>query len=135
MKKLVSMIAVLLIVSLSAVASGDKSFVEVKVSDLSEMGKLRTLGLDVAGVNRNENQVGIIASAGDIELLKSEGYEVIVRERSGRVEDDALDPYYSPNEILTILQEVEAAHPAIAKLFVASDQLWEGHYVYAMKIT
>ena len=88
MKKLVSMIAVLLIVSLSAVASGDKSFVEVKVSDLSEMGKLRTLGLDVAGVNRNENQVGIIASAGDIELLKSEGYEVIVRERSGRVEED-----------------------------------------------
>ena len=135
MKKVVFLIAVLLIFSLSAFASDDRSFVEVKVSDLSEMGKMRALGLDVAGVNRNENLVGIIVSRDEIDLLRNEGYEVIVREASSRPEDDSLDPYYTPDEMLAILQQVEAAYPGIAKLFVASDQLWEGHYVYAMKIT
>lgn len=135
MKKVVFLITVLLILSVSVFASDGKSFIEVKTSDLTAMKHFRALGLDVAGVNRNENLVGIIASQDEIDLLRNEGYEVIIREASNRPEDDSLDPYYTPDEMLTILQQTEAAYPGIAKLFVASDQLWEGHYVYAMKIT
>ena len=134
MKKVVFLIAVLLILS-TTIFAADKSFIEVKVGDLSAMSHFKALGLDVAGVNRNENLVGIIASPDDIGLLKGEGYQVFVRQASSRPEDSSLDPYYTPDEMLAILQQTEAAYPGIAKLFVASDQLWEGHYVYAMKIT
>lgn len=134
MKKLFFFVAIVFILSTTLFAA-DRSFIEVKVSGLSEMSHFKTLGMDIAGINRKENLVGIIASPEEIALLRSKGFEVIIREASGRAEDASLDPYYTPEEMLEILQQTEAAYPGIAKLFVASDQLWEGHYVYAMKIT
>jgi len=134
MKKVIFPIIFLFICSLSLFAA-DKSFIEVKVSDLSAMSRFKALGMDVAGVNRQENLVGIVASPAEIDILKSEGYQVFVRQASGRPEDSSLDPYYTPDEMLAILQETAAAYPGITRLMTISNELWEGHYVYAMKIT
>jgi carboxypeptidase T len=135
MKKIFFLLTALMLVSTIVSASGDRSFVEVKISDLKEISHFQNLGLDVAGVNRKDKLVGIVADQSEIGLLKSEGYDVLVRVASSRPEDASLDQYYTPEEMLDIINQAAASYPGIAKVIKISDELFEGHFVYAVKIT
>jgi carboxypeptidase T len=135
MKKLFFLLAALTIISTMVFAAGSRSFIEVKTTNLKDIGHFKSLNLDIAGVNRKENLVGIVATQSEIELLKNEGYEVFVRVASSRPEDASLDQYYTPEEMLDIINQTAASYPGIAKLMKISDGLWEGNDVYAVKIT
>jgi len=125
----------LLVVSIISFGNQGKMFIEVKAKDFSSIQQLASLNLDIAGINRNENLVGIIASEDDVKMLQSKGFEVFIRETSSRAEDAALDLYYNPQEIKDKIYEIEATYPQIVKVEKLTNGLWEGNDLYAVKIT
>lgn len=135
MKKIFLLIFVLFFVSMVIFGNQEKMFVEVKAKDFESLQRLASLNLDIAGINRNENLVGIIASEEDINLLKSKGFEVFIREISSRPEDASLDLYYTPDEVKEKIYQIAATHPQIVKVEKVTNGLWEGNDVYMVKIT
>ncbi|NMB99380.1 MAG: hypothetical protein GYA35_03765, partial [Thermoanaerobaculaceae bacterium] len=135
MKKTIFIFLVLIGVAFFSFGNQGKMFVEVKVKDLSEIKSISSLNLDIAGINRNENLVGIIASEDDVNLLKSKGFEIYIRESSSRPEDASLDLYYTPSEMKAKIEEIASAHPDIVKIEKITNGLWEGNDLYMVKIT
>lgn len=135
MKKTIFIFLVLIGVAFFSFGNQGKMFVEVKVKDLSEIKSISSLNLDIAGINRNENLVGIIASEDEVNLLKSKGFEIFIRESSSRPEDASLDLYYTPSEMKAKIEEIASAHPDIVKIEKITNGLWEGNDLYMVTIT
>lgn len=135
MKKICLFVLVFLILSFGTFGEQGKMFVEVRAKDFESIQKIVSLNLDIAGINRNENLVGIIASEDEINLLKKEGFDVLIRETSSRPEDSSLDLYYTPDEVKEKIYQIASAHPEIVKVEKVTNGLWEGNDIYMVKIT
>lgn len=135
MKKVLFIFVLLFGVLIGSFGDQDKMFIEVEVKDFASIQELASLNLDIAGINRSKNLVGIIASNDEINMLQNKGFRVFIRETSSRPEDSALDLYYSPAEVKEKIYQVEANYPQIVKVEKLTDGLWEGNDLYAVKIT
>lgn len=135
MKKIIFVVVFLLTVSIFSFGDQEKMFIEVKAKDFASIQQLASLNLDIAGIDRSKNLVGIIASEDDIKMIKSKGFEVLIREISSRPEDASLDLYYTPNEVKEKIYQIEASYPHIVKVEKLTNGLWEGNDLYVVKIT
>jgi hypothetical protein len=135
MKKIFVLFVLSLILSFSLIANEGKSFIEVKIKGEQDVQKIKSMNLDVAGINRNENLVGIIANSEQIDELKRNGFEVFIKKASPTPEDASLDLYYTPAEMEAIINQIAESHPDICKVEKISDELFDGNYLYAVKIT
>ncbi|MBW1809155.1 MAG: proprotein convertase P-domain-containing protein [Deltaproteobacteria bacterium] len=104
-------------------------------------GKLRGMlvreGADVTGSHQRLQFVDIYTTPAERDRL--------LRKYSRRIVDtqplnlhrqvEALVDYTHPDEMASFLDSIESAYPAIAKKVILEDNLFEGHVVYAMKIS
>lgn len=135
MKKVVIGFLIFFGVLVGSFGNQEKMFIEVEVKDFASMQELASLNLDIAGINRSENLVGIIASNDEINMLQNKGFKVFIRETSSRPEDASLDLYYTPLEVKEKIYQIEASYPQIVKVEKLTNGLWEGNDLYAVKIT
>lgn len=117
--------------------AGEHLLLEVPVRGIQDVQRLSSSGLDVAGVDRKAGTAAVVATARDLEKLGRLGFAYTVVETSHplRSESKALADYTDPQELSAFMDQVQAAHPTIAKKVVLEDTLFEGQKQYAMKIT
>lgn len=121
--------------SLFLIANQERFFIEVKIKDSDSLKKLSEMNLDIAGINRNLSLVGIIATEAEIELIKSKGFEVFIRESYSKAEESSIDAYYTPQEVQQKIEELVSKYPNLIRIEKISDPLWEGQKIYLVKIT
>jgi subtilisin-like proprotein convertase family protein len=106
----------------------------------SAPGKLRYLlareGIDVTGSHHRLGFVDVYATPEERDQLVSRyaGRIRTVGHLSTR-SPLALSDYHDPAEILAFLDQVESDYPEIAMKVILEDTLFEGHAIYAMKIS
>ena len=113
-----------------------KYFVEVSVPSLDAARDLAVEGFDVAGINRNTMNVGVVVTPEELKRLEALGWPVTIR--STNAEDravDALADYTDPQELSTFMDQVVAAHPDLAKKSILQSTLFEGQTQYVLHIT
>jgi len=112
-----------------------KYFVHVRVGTMDAAAELTRAGFDVAGVNRKQLTVGIVATVADLDRLEALGYAYVI-ERAGDAESiAALQDYTDPIEMSAFVDQVIAAYPTLARRYPLTGPLYEGQVQYAVEIT
>lgn len=113
-----------------------KYFIDVRMTDPGDLDRLAALGFDIAGVDRGEGKVGIIATSGDLDRLASLRFVYSIREKLVAGEGvRALSQYTDPQELSVAMDQIVANYPTLAKKITLAQSLYEGQKVYALKIT
>jgi len=136
--RILSGLAALAVAFAGAVHAGPavQYIVDVRLSSPEVARELQADGFDVAGINRKDSTAGVVATEDDLVRLGELGYEFTIREsREPGVGVAALQDYTDPQEIAALLDQVEAAHPTLARKVILQDLLFEGQVQYAMHIT
>lgn len=112
-------------------------FVDVPYNDPGDVRALARQGFDIAGVDRQSGFIGIVATEEELRRLSSLGHTYFLRETSHPLNPSAfaLSDYTDPTELSAFMDQVQANYPNIAKKVLIKDGLFEGHIIYAMKIT
>lgn len=113
---------------------GPRYRLEVRLDGESDLLRLGALGVDIAGVNRLAGIATVIAGEADRARITSLGFAVATVETRAAA-PEALGDYKDPAEISAFLDQVQAQYPGLAKKVALTGPLFEGHTVYAMKIT
>ncbi len=124
----------------AAAAPGDPSvryFVDVPRVGAADLRKLSAMGFDIAGFEAGAGVAGLVATARELETLTALGYSYVVREASHPLDQSplALSDYTDPAEMSVFMDQVQAAFPTLAKKVLVKSGLFDGHAIYAMKIT
>ncbi len=104
-------------------------------------GKLRRHleqdGYDVTGSHHRLGFVDILTGPDRRDLIHAKYAKAIDATRALDMDKAAraLDDYHDPAEVETILDQVQAGYPSIAKKILLQDSLYEGHKIWAMKIS
>jgi hypothetical protein len=113
-----------------------RHFVHVPVDSLDRVRVLREAGFDLAGMNRGERTVGVVATDDELRRLRSMGFSYTLEASSDDpVTIQALSDYSDPNELLAFANQVVANYPNLAAKETIDPALWEGHELYVVKIT
>jgi hypothetical protein len=113
-----------------------KYFVEVWVPSLDAARELAAAGFDIAGMNRNTMNVGVIVTQDELKSLEALGWPVTIRSTNAEPRAiDALADYTDPQELSTFMDQVVAAHPDLAKKSILQNTLFEGQKQYVLHIT
>jgi hypothetical protein len=112
-----------------------KHFVHVRVPSLAVAGDLQAAGFDVAGVNRKELTVGVVATSADLDRLVALGYGYVVERANDAESIAALQDYTDPIELSAFVDQVVAAYPGLARKLALTGPLYEGQIQYAVEIT
>jgi len=112
-----------------------KYLVHVRVGSLDAAAELERAGFDVAGVNKKQLEVGVVATADDLDRLEALGYVYTIERTNDAESIAALQDYTDPIELVAFVDQVVAAHPAIARKFALTGPLYEGQVQYAVEIT
>ncbi len=94
-------------------------------------------GYDVTGSHQRLGFVDVLTSPDQRELIFSKYAKVIGATRALDMDKAAraLTDYHDPAEVEAFLDQVQAAYPSIAKKVLLEDNLYEGHKIWAMKIS
>jgi carboxypeptidase T len=112
-------------------------FVDVFVPDLKDVQRLADEHFDIAGVNREQMAVGIVATDADLARISDLGFSYTIREYHATSEPlpKALSDYTDPAEMETFINTVVANYPDLAQKILVKDGLFESHKIWAVKIT
>jgi hypothetical protein len=113
-------------------------FVDVRPGDKEALTILASEHFDIAGVDRKQEVIGVVATAEELDRLVSLGFKYVIREVSHPLDGfapQALSDYTDPAEMSAFLDTVQTNYPGIAKKVVVKSGLYDGHTIYAMKIT
>ncbi len=113
------------------------TFVEIATTDTDLIRALAADGFDVAGVNRKAGTVGVVLRGDDLQRLETWNlpFSIVETSRPLGSREEALGQYMDPAEVEAEVDRIVALYPEIAKKVFLSDTLFEGHRVYAVKIT
>jgi len=116
-----------------------RSFVDVELKAPGELDALAAAGLDIAGVDRGRQLVGILATDDELLLLSALGFQFSLREDFDPagldLRADAHSDYLDPSELDQLMDQLVANYPTLAKKILLEDTLFEGQKIYAIKIT
>ncbi len=112
-----------------------KYLVHVRVSSLAAASDIQSAGFDVAGVNKKELTVGVVATAADLDRLGALGYRYVIQSRNDAESIAALQDYTDPIEMSAFLDQTAAAYPEMVRKFALTGPLYEGQVQYAVEIT
>jgi len=119
-----------------AAAPALKYFVEVAVPSLDAAKDLAAAGFDIAGIDRNTMNVGVVVTPDELRALEARGWPVTIRSTNLEVGAvNALADYTDPQELSVFMDQVVAAHPDLAKKITLQNTLFEGQKQYAVHIT
>jgi hypothetical protein len=112
-------------------------FVDVRPLGDDDVRMLAAQNFDIAGVDRRSGFIGIVGTEEELQKLSRMGYTYFLRDVSHPLDqgETALSDYTDPTEMSAFMDQVQANYPAIAKKVLIKDGLFEGHMIYAMKIT
>ncbi|MBU0756061.1 MAG: hypothetical protein KJ645_13035, partial [Planctomycetes bacterium] len=103
--------------------------------------RLERSGFDVAGIDRPQGFVEVIATPSELEALRSEGFEIRVIETWSEGAGRAVPPGYRHfTSIVQLLPDVETAYPEIARVVDLGAETglgttYEGRRLFALKIS
>ncbi|HPR63071.1 MAG TPA: M14 family zinc carboxypeptidase [Thermoanaerobaculia bacterium] len=97
--------------------------------------ELSDRGMDIARVDREGGTVDVVVSDHEYQelIFRTETPFTVTELTSPSMR--ALDSYTSPGEMEAFLLEIASTYPSIVELRVLSDSLYEGHKIYAVKIS
>jgi hypothetical protein len=99
------------------------------------MRALAAMQADIAGSDRKAGTVEVIADDAFLARLRGLGIPLEVRQTLQEgLRAPGLDLYTDPGELEQFLFDTAAQHPALMDVVVLSDDLFEGHTVYAVKL-
>jgi hypothetical protein len=107
---------------------------EVRISTEAELQRLAFQGVDIAGINRAAGTATVLAGDEEMARLISRGFQLARSEKRGPA-PEALGDYKDPAEISAFLDQVQSQYPELARKVALTDPLYEGHVLYAMRIT
>jgi hypothetical protein len=112
-----------------------KYFVHVRVPSRAAAGDLELAGFDVAGFDKKNLTVGVVATATDLDRLGALGYTYAIESTNDAQSISALQDYTDPIEMSAFLDQTVAAHPGLIRKFALTGPLYEGQIQYAVEIT
>ena len=112
-----------------------KFLIHVRVPALDTAVELERQGFDVAGVNRKQGTVGIVATANDLDRLDALGYSYSIERANDAESIAALQDYTDPIEMSSFVDQVIAAYPTLVRRYPLTGPLYEGQVQYAVEIT
>jgi hypothetical protein len=116
-------------------APATKYFVHVRVPSLAVVSDLERAGFDVAGVNKKDLTVGVVATAADLDRLGALGYRYVIQSQNDAESIAALQDYTDPIELSAFVDQIVAASPGLARRVALTGPLYEGQVQYAVEIT
>jgi carboxypeptidase T len=118
-----------------AAAPLTKYLVHVRVTSLAAAGDLETAGFDIAGFNKKDLTVGVVATDEDLARLDVMGYTYVIESANDALSIAALQDYTDPIELSAFVDQVVAARPDLIRKFALTGPLYEGQVQYAVEIT
>lgn len=112
-----------------------KYFVHVRLVTLDAAADLVRAGFDVAGVNRKQLTVGVVATAADLDRLEALGYTYAIERGNDAESIAALQDYTDPIEMSAFVDQVITTYPTLARRYPLTGPLYEGQIQYAVEIT
>ena len=112
-----------------------KYFVHVRVGTREAAVALAESGFDVAGFNKKQLTVGIVATADELDRLDALGYTYAIERTNDAQSIAALQDYTDPIEMAAFVDQVIAAFPTLARRYALTGPLYEGQVQYAVEIT
>ncbi len=113
-----------------------KYLVEVRLPSVDAALELTAAGFDVAGVNRRDLTAGVVVTESEMLRLEQLGFLFsVTASNTDDVSIQALQDYTDPQELSAFMDQVVLAYPDLARKVTLTDPLFEGHVIYALKIT
>lgn len=110
--------------------------VQVQLASLEDVAQLAAQGFDVAGVDRPMLLAGVVATEDDLKRLDALGWSYTVERTNAPLESiEALQDYTDPQEMSAFMDQTVAAYPNLASKITVGGPFFEGHSLYALKIT
>lgn len=131
--------ALVLVASAGAAGAADrvtKYLVQVRLPAPEAAADLEAEGFDVAGINRKDWTAGVVVTDDGMKRLRDLGWSfTVTRSNADEASIQALSDYSDPDELSAFEDSVVAAYPTLAQKMAVGNTLFEGHQIYAVKIS